>query len=150
MRTLLLLSTLLILACMTFSNEKPVNSSGDTISYTELQKVTGRLGHPLGEIISVEGVILDEDARQMKEDLGKTLLKIEKVNEQKLAQSVVLSLEYFALSKPPEAKPGDKVKYAGYESGRFDGIPSEAFKYIPMVATQSYHFSVYFQVCKAL
>ena len=46
------------------------------------------------------------------------------------------------------AKPvlGRSFKYVGYETGGFTGVPQEAFKFVPAVATTSHRFNHSFQV----
>lgn len=120
------------------------------IPYTQLSQsgLTGSLGHGLGQLVTVEGQILD--TTDMKDDEGKIRLRIDKVDGKALGKPVVLPLEFFSFSAPPRPKAGDKVKYIGYETGAFTGIPGKAFEHIPRVASQDYHFALAFQVCKAL
>jgi hypothetical protein len=144
--------SLLILAswsiCLAASAEPPHDSTmKHDMPYTHAG-LSGSLGHGLGQILTIEGTVLAPESPGPKEDDGKIRLSIDKVEGQMLDKPVILKLDFFAFSQPPEPKAGARVKYIGYETGSFVGIPGEAFKHIPRVASQNYHFALSFQVCK--
>ena len=127
-----------------------VQAEDKVIHYTELgtSGVIGSLGVPLGTVVIVEGVVVDDGYRQSKEDEGAILLKIEKVDSKKLDKEVILRMATFSFAPIKQPEPGYRFTYAGYETGEFSGIPHEAFMYIPQVATTEFHFRVYFQALK--
>ena len=142
-----LISILSFFSIFSFSKNKNI------IHYSGLGNshlVIGSLGEPLGKIITIEGIIIDGDDTRMKENSGKLLLKVELVNGNKLKKSVTIDYRTFNWAKVKDMTVNKRFKYIGYESGDMTGIPYDAFKYIPMVATRSYGFSVYFQICKEL
>lgn len=110
-------------------------------------KIQGSLGQPLGQLITVEGHIHAGDPRS-KADQDKLLLEVVKVDGKPLAKPVSLAMGFFAFTGITAPKAGSSVKYQGYETGSFQGIPSESFKVMPAVASQELHFEPMFQVCK--
>ncbi|HEY9840057.1 MAG TPA: hypothetical protein V6D23_06375 [Candidatus Obscuribacterales bacterium] len=118
------------------------------IPYTALNpaKVQGSLGQPLGRLVKVAGTVLEPG--QSKADQDKTFLRVDTVDGKALARSVDLSLRFFAFTGIANPKAGSRVSYTGYESGSFEGIPSESFSVMPAVASEDLHFELYFQVCR--
>ncbi|MBN1412529.1 MAG: hypothetical protein JW969_16900 [Spirochaetales bacterium] len=119
------------------------------ISHSELNantKITGLLGRPLGEIITVEGKTIESS--ESKSDEGKIFLVVSSVNGKKLKSTERIPLQFFSWAEVTIPKAGRNVKYTGYETGAYTGIPYEAFKHLPYAATEEYHFTVWFQVCE--
>ena len=120
------------------------------ISVSDLteQPVVGWLGHPLGKIVTIEGLIADEDYRKMKVDLGHILLRVQTVNGKPLKEEEIFHFEPFRWAEVEKPKVGAKFKYTGYETGSFTGVPAEAFKYVPPVATTGYGFTTSFVILR--
>ncbi len=143
----------LLISCILLMCIESAAVSGDEvqrISYTRLNdsvKIVGSLGRFLGEIITVEGIIIDGSRRRIKSETGKTLLKVITVNGKKLGEPVIIPFSIFTWTDVKMPKVNDPFKFIGYESGEMAGIPQKAFQYMPQVATTDYHFFVYFQVC---
>ena len=147
MKTLYIACIVLLCVALTgfcgYAKEKTL-----TVADLNQSAVIGSLGKPLGTLVTVEGVVVGDDYRRLKSDEGETLLKIERVDGKILSKEVILHLYIapFAAIKKPGA--GRHFKYAGYETGSFTGIPEEAFKIIPRIATAGFQFEVYFQALK--
>jgi hypothetical protein len=85
------------------------------------QMPVGYLGHPLGTVVRVTGVCVDGETTRMKEYDGKSLLRVEAVNDRKLSEPADFVFDRAAdgVSKP---KPGERFDYTVHEYGSFDGI----------------------------
>src|SRR4029079_5341290 len=103
-------------------------------TYADLTKrpVHGRLGHALGEIVTIEGVFADGTLTRAKMDDGWILVRIQAVNGKRLKDEQVFHYERAAKSSPTV---GSEFKFIGYETGGFTGTPRDAFKYTPPVAS---------------
>ncbi len=119
------------------------------MEHSDIRKeLIGSLGKPLGFIIQVEGIIVPGDGS--KEDEDKIKLKVTMVDNKVLDTIIIIKAEVFSwlsVNIPEEGKP---FKYVGYETGGMTGIPEEAFKHMPYVATAGYTFSTYFQILKSI
>ena len=145
----IILSSILFLQCQ--SEKKMVKSNINSVNAGDLVykvKILGFLGYPLGKVIQIEGEILD-DSKKSKADEGKTLFKVSSVEGKDLKEPFTISLTLFSFVSPQTPlNPGKKLKIIGYEDGSLTGIPSDAFKHIPRVATTDYHFETFFRVLK--
>lgn len=99
--------------------------------------IQGRLGHPLGTYLTIEG---------MRSEHGKTgvrTLAVETVNGKSLPEPVGIWIENVA-----ELPEGTRVVLKGYESGRMIGIPPEVMAKEPRVngSQASWQFQTYFLV----
>ncbi len=125
------------------------NGNVKQIPYNEINRniqITGALGFPLGTILTIEGTaIIDESS---KENVGKVLLKIDLVNGNKLEKPVIMSWSNPAFVNVNKPVTGKKFKFIGYETGKMAGIPSQAFKYIPVASSKDLHFEVVFIIIK--
>lgn len=109
-----------------------------------------RLGAGFGKMVEIEGrIVTDRDTRR-RAHLGKKLIEVEWVGEKRLEKPVVLLVSMFAFAKVELPKRGTVVRFRGYETGGFSGIPKDAFKDLPAVATTNYHFKSWFQITKPL
>lgn len=101
---------------------------------------------PLGQVVEVEGEIIDGSTLQRKEWDGESLLRIDQVDGKALAKPVTMRFGWHALAldKPLVGK----VRLVGYETGGYGGIPEGAFEYIPRAATSGFHFEHSFLVLK--
>jgi hypothetical protein len=115
-----------------------------TIHASQLKpdQVIGRLGHPLGTILTIDGTILDGDSLRLKLYSGTTLLNVSRVNGQTLEKPVYREFGPYSTSLAIDVPPvGRQFKYVAYETGRFEGAPTGLFKYVPPMATTGYHFN---------
>jgi hypothetical protein len=110
------------------------------------QGVMGELGWPLGSLMTVEGTIVPEDVRRRKEDMGKTLARIDRVAGAALARPVICDLR--GGNPVTSLKPGSRVRLLGYEAGAFVGAPQGLFKYVPAFTTTGFGFKTWFDVVK--
>jgi hypothetical protein len=141
-----------IYALMVFSAAAVSPAERNTIPAASLAScnVIGSLGIPLGKIVLIEGVIVNDEYRRRKGDGGKTLLKVEKLEGKDPAGEVIIPLDAQVLITLKKAEPGHRFRYRGYETGAFTGIPEEAFRYIPRATSQGFHFETFFQVISEL
>ena len=107
----------------------------------------GKLGTGFGEITEITGTIVDT---RRKADSGKKMLQVQSVDGKNLETSVFLELHVFRFTDIKIPARGAMVKLRGYETGGFRGIPNEAFKDIPRVATTDFQFNSSFQVTKRI
>lgn len=121
--------------------------AADEIRPTSL---TPKLGAEFGKIIEIQGIIVDDSDTRSREHLGKAMIKVYRVDDVKLPKPVVVELSKFSFTDIEIPTRGTKVGFRGYEIGSFNGIPMEAFKDIPSVATCAYHFENQFQITKRL
>ena len=112
--------------------------------------LTSRLGSAFGKIIEIEGKIVDDRDTRLRSHLGKKLLEVYHVGKRKLEKPVVIELGVFSFTDIKIPNRGTQVRFRGYETGYFVGIPRKAFKDIPIVATTNHHFQSRFQITKRL
>lgn len=122
----------------------------EPISVSELSRrpVVGRLGHSLGEIVTIEGTVADGSSTRAKADEGKMLLRVQIVSGKRLEDEQVFHFQLASGARISIPKVGSKFKYRGYETGGFTGIPADAFQYIGMIATTRYGFTTSFLVVR--
>jgi hypothetical protein len=132
---------------ITGADKVPEKTKSITVGELSNLEVIGGLGHPFGKIVTIEGVVADEDYRKLKGDLGHRLLRIHSVDGKKLAEEQIFHFSPFAadLEKP---KVGSKFKYIGYETGGFNGLPTKAFDYVGLIAIPGYGFKTEFVVLR--
>lgn len=104
--------------------------------------VIGRLGAPLGKVITVAAEIVDGNTLKRKAMMGVWMLRIKRVGEQ--TSNELMLVEGVELPKTH----GASIKLIGYETGQFIGTPSEAFKHIPAIATRGFSFETHFVALK--
>lgn len=129
------------------------NRTINEINYSDIAgrvKIIGTLNRPIGEIVTVQGFIIDGTDTGKKGDVGKILLKVQWINGRKVQKGVNLPIKIFHWSAIHTPKVNEHKKYIGYETGEMSGIPIRAFDYMPRVTTEDFHFSTYFQICKEL
>jgi hypothetical protein len=115
-----------------------------------LISLTPCLGSEFGKTIEIEGTIVDDTDTRSRGHLGKELIEVYQVDDMKLANPVVVELSVFSFTDIKIPTRGTTVKYRGYETGGFSGIPMEAFHDIPRVATTNFYFERCFQITKRL
>ncbi|MGE3804595.1 MAG: hypothetical protein AB7K24_07975 [Gemmataceae bacterium] len=125
------------------ANQSPGQVKAVSVAELNRRQVIGYLGQPLGEIVTVEGVVADEQYRGIKADLGQLLLRIQAVNGKQLPNECVFHFlpAWVEIGKPTV---GSRFKYVGYETGGFTGTPARVFDYIPAHCTTGYCFTTSF------
>jgi hypothetical protein len=108
------------------------------------------LSTEFGKLIEIEGKIVDDTDTRHRADLGKKLLEVHRVGTVELKQPVVMELMVFGFTDIEIPARGTIVRFRGYETGGFTGIPRAAFEDIPSVSTTDHHFEVRFQITKLL
>ena len=130
-RTLIyLLSFPLILFLLSVSH---ANSKHFSLSEVNLKGVTGKLGHRLGSVVTIEGIAEALEQRSKSEADHLIRLKVTKINQKKLNTPI-----YFPARPTQEnlkkLKAGDSFKFLVYETGEFTGTPSAAFNALATAA----------------
>jgi hypothetical protein len=122
--------------------EKPI-----PIEEVRKRGVLGELGHPLGTIVRIEGLAEVGEPKDGKAADGKTLLRVQSVNAQKLTEKVTFFFDGVEADNP---KGGAKFKYIGYETGEFDGQVRGNDLYTPTLlgGVSSYGFVRRFWIVK--
>jgi hypothetical protein len=141
-------TALVLVVCFAIAHGKadPGNRL-EPITYADLttRPVFGRLGRPLGEIITIEGVFTDGTFTRMKADDGWILLRVQVVNGIRLKQEQVFQYEQARKNSPAA---GAAFKFIGYETGGFTGEPAGTFKYTGPFPTTGYGFTTKFIVLR--
>jgi hypothetical protein len=130
------------------ADDRPRRIEPIPVSELARRPVLGRLGHSLGGIVTIEGTVADGSFTRAKADEGETLLRVRIVNGKRLKDEQVFPFRPSPWAKVSRPKVGSKFKYIGYETGGYTGIPADAFKYIPKVATTGYGFTTSFVVLR--
>jgi hypothetical protein len=97
-----------------------------TLAELSERQILGSLGHPLGTLLTVEGVVADGTYTKLKYDAGHTLLRVQVVEGKELKDEVVFHFDAF-LDWVEKPKVGSRFKYFGYETGGFIGVPAKSF-----------------------
>jgi hypothetical protein len=118
----------------------------EPITYADLvnRPVLGRLGQPLGQIVTIQGVFADGTFTRMKKDDGWILVRVQVVNGQRLEHEQVFQYERAAKNSPAV---GSAFKFIGYETGGFTGEPAGVWELTDpryTVATTGYGFTTSF------
>jgi hypothetical protein len=128
------------------SAANPLRVSVDALEAPNM--VIGKLGLPLGKVVTIEANMIDGGRLSGKALEGVTLLEVRSVNGQSVREPCFLRFSWFD-TVPPAPLTG-RVRLVGYETGVFTGVPAEAFDYIAPVASQGFHFESAFVVLKAV
>ena len=111
------------------------------------QLPTGKLGQSLGKIMTISGVV-HQEALQAKGSDNDLVLSIEAVNNRSLAKPITMPFQIFRTAKVTQPVLGQTFRYVGYETGGFIGVPAEAFKWVPAIATTNHHFEAFYQILR--
>lgn len=141
-------SFLSVAVCLTAHGQKRTKNGFISISDLNGGKVIGALGGALGEIIVVEGIAADENYRRRKSADGKLLLRLKSVNGKSLKDEIVLEFNPFPGANIKNPAAGAAVKYTGYETGAFSGVPEKAFDYVPRTTTAGFYFGTSFVILR--
>lgn len=126
----LLLATLFAAVALQCAAEE----QGEAITISPL------LGVGFGKMTEIEGRIVDDRDTRLRAHLGKKLIEVRRVGTQTFPKQVVIELLVFGWADIPIPERGTVVRFRGYETGGFTGIPNEAFEGVPTVATFKVNF----------
>jgi hypothetical protein len=115
-----------------------------TTDFTQ-QLPIGELGQPLGKITTISGVVR-QAALRAKASEKDLVLSIETVNNRPLPKPITIPFQIFTTAKVAQPFLGQTFRYVGYETGGFTGVPAEAFKWVPAVATTNHRFEAFYQI----
>ena len=132
------LLTPIILGCAT-SGSCRIQSSAATTHITDANPtIEGRLGHPLGTYLTIEGIRAEEGK------VGTHSLLVDTVNGAKIAAPVSIWIDNL---KNPGLPNAQRCVVRGYESGRMIGIPDSVLAAEKRNAPQAgWQFNRYFIV----
>ena len=121
-----------------------------SITVAELNElpVIGLLGKPLGICVTIEGVVADGSYTKRKVDSGATLLRVQTVDGEKLANEQIFHFRVYDWSNVDKPKIGSMFKYIGYEDGGFAGTIGNQFDWLPVVAAPEYSFTTSFVIVR--
>ena len=111
--------------------------------------IEGRLGMRLGTIAEISGDVVPNTSKAKADDDEPFFLKITAVDGKPLAEPVLYPFikQNSGINVAP--KIGDKFRFVGFETGRFDGSPDGELKYVPAYATTGFGFHTRFVVLAA-
>ncbi|TWT87337.1 hypothetical protein Mal64_28750 [Pseudobythopirellula maris] len=120
-----------------------------TVSVADLERtdVIGRLGKPLGSLVTVEGVYeFREDNPNTKADKAAVLLKIETVNGEPVGKSPIV-YQYIPdrMLDASDPAPNSRFKLIGYQTGEFRGDVRGAGQHIATVAKLPIPFGLHLE-----
>jgi hypothetical protein len=133
---------------VTSADKAPDQTKSITVADLRELQVIGWLGHPLGKIVTIEGIVADDYYRKYKADAGQTLLRVLTVNGQKLPEEKVFHFFAHYFARVDEPKVGSNFKYSGYETGSFTGTPQMNVEYLPAFCTTGYGFTTEFVILR--
>ena len=150
-----------ICACVTFvaivfttdSPAEPKSSAPEprpiTLGELNSRGVVGMLGVPLGKIVEVTGVVVENRLKSMKSYVSEPyFIRIESVDRKRLDRPVEFparDVSPFIAKEVVDRRVGDRYRCFGYETGGFEGPPSRLFDFVPAFATTpSYQFRTQF------
>src|SRR5438067_230573 len=112
-----LILTIAVLLPFLSTKEERERAEQKPISLSELhqRRVLGELGHPLGEVLTIEGIAISGEEERQKRLADETLLKVQSVEGKLLAEAVKLSFKPYLPSAPLGPKIGSRFKLVGYE-----------------------------------
>jgi hypothetical protein len=105
-------------------NLPTIQTSSDTkvmVKSFRPKNVIGLLGHPLGTVVRVSGIVVDGNSPRVKALDGKTLLRIETVNGSTLGEPATFQFGR-AARDIKEPQPGERFDFFVHEHGAFDGV----------------------------
>jgi len=139
----------LFLASKMMSQNQITNAAKVTVETLQTQgAVLGRLSMPFGTVVKVEGNIESLPAVHAKGAEEFEWLRVDSVNGVVKKTPILLAVQWLGLAEKSTLR--GRISVIGYETGRFEGIPSDAFSYIPVAGTEGFHFESYFLVIKRL
>lgn len=102
-------------------------------------QIIGRLGVPLGQVVIVEGTMIEENSRQKGRDGAKSF-RISTVDDRPLDEAVAFWEEDVVRGGKRRTVWADgRYRLAVYETGQFDGWPN-GDTYRPVPQTRGFHF----------
>ena len=121
--------------------DEPRPSEPMNVADLHKRPVIGLLGQPLGNVLTIEGDIVDGSQIRIKDLSGKPVLQVARVNGQPVESRPILQFDWFR-SKSSRVEPaiGTHFAYVAYETGKFDGVPDKAREYIGPVASLGFGF----------
>jgi len=113
--------------------------------------VIGKLGHPLGKMVTIEGRSAKGAVLRDRGVEDETILFVEKVDGERVRDGVWLRLRPFWSGHQQEVRAGKKCTLRGFETGGFTGSPSGAMKeFGTAFATYGWHFMVWIEYVKVV
>jgi len=118
---------------------RPALVNAADVSSGEVQ-IVGHLGLPLGTVGRVQGAFFDGSELRMKALDGVLLMRVTRVNGNSLPKPALFRFSRFQGGILPNTLPGREFDLLAYETGAFEGVPQEAWNYVPVATTTGHSF----------
>jgi hypothetical protein len=134
------------------ADDPPAQENRTGIPYHELNwkyDVLGKSGRPLGELVTVQGQVVEGYFKGYE---GGPNILLQRINGTASQDRIQIKLVPYADENAFRSLRLDKTyELRGYEGGEYQGIPSEAMREEGGIwrQTTAHHFAVYFRVLKA-
>ncbi len=100
-------------------------------------RLLGKLKAPLGEVVKVQGLVVEGPGKGYEDGLNARVFRINGVATQEFIQ--IKLRDYYSREEIPNLEPGKTFELEGFETGGFVGVPAEALKRGGEVAQTSGH-----------
>ena len=110
-------------------------------------EIRGLLGVPLGTMITVTAVVVDDDPKTKQED---PTLRIISVNGEKLQQPISVEYKLWNSFDKKKLVLGRKLRLRVYETGEYVGAPDAAMEESPPIAEVGYTFLTHAEIVRFL
>jgi hypothetical protein len=97
--------------------------------------VIGPLGHPLGEVISIEGIAVENQGKGERE-----LIEVLAVEGNSLERPIRMSYSIWPWGDIKSLETGKRYSLRVYQDGGFSGVPSQVMEETVGVQTRGYGF----------
>jgi hypothetical protein len=115
--------------------------------------VIGRLGVPLGRLVTIEGRVASGDILREKAMSDVPILFVETIDGHSVASHPWIALREPGDESAKGAKPGTRSKLYGYENGGFEGFPAKLLVSSDRTAVPagfSWEFRTWFEIAKTV
>ena len=119
--------------------------------FDESTVLIGKLGKPFGTVVRVtcRGMAQPKgDAGRTKEAWWEETVEITAIEGKRLEAPILIKWSNFMTGTVEKPAAGVSTEVWGYESGRFEGTPPEAFRHVPSIADVGFHFASHFVALK--
>ncbi|GAB2843214.1 hypothetical protein [Ferruginibacter profundus] len=113
------------------------------VNLKEQEKLIGELGKPLGTTLTVQGIIVSNRFKRSYND--GPILKVQAIHDSSIQELIKIPLSpyfgEFGDKRLPKLENGSTYRLRVYETGEFDGIPSDAYEEAGiLLQTKGFHF----------
>jgi hypothetical protein len=118
--------------------------------FREKKVLIGKLGKPFGTVLraTCSGFVPTEDERRTKAEWWKNQVDIVAIEGKRVDPPIRIEWSTFEADTVKKPAAGETLEVWGYETGKFRGVPAEAFKHVPPMATTGFGFMSTFVALK--